>query len=261
MNSSAWQGTGPSVDVERTLAGLVWQFRVARNSPVRSILPDFLLLGGLLIAGFVAATIYLWQTNAARLQQMLRTSERLALATGAANVGIWDWNITEDQLLWDDAVYELFGVRREQFAGANDAWIAGLHPDDRLRMQEEIEMALRGEKEYDTQFRLLWPDKSVHYAQANGTVVRDESGKAVRMLGTNWDISERKRAEEELMTARDAAEDANRAKSEFLANMSHEIRTPMNGVLGMTELLLAHRARAQNSASTPSRYRALRTRC
>ena len=130
------------------------------------------------------------------------------------------------------------GSRRGQFGVAYEAWLAGLHPDDRLRMREEIEMALRGEKEYDTEFRLLWPDKSVHYAKANATVLRDESGQAVRMLGTNWDISERKRTEAELMNARDAAEDANRAKSEFLANMSHEIRTPMNGVVGMTELLL-----------------------
>ncbi len=68
--------------------------------------------------------------------------------------------------------------------------------------------------------------------------VRDESGRPLRLIGTTVDITERKRLEESLRYAKDAAEAANRAKDEFLANVSHEIRTPMNAILGMTELVL-----------------------
>ena len=103
---------------------------------------------------------------------------------------------------------------------------------------------MRGEKKFDTEFRVLWPDGSTHYIRALATVRRDASGQATHMVGTNWDITAQKRAEKKLIdlnqsleqeTAR--AESANAAKSDFLANMSHEIRTPLNGVLGMVGLL------------------------
>ncbi|HEX9109570.1 MAG TPA: PAS domain S-box protein, partial [Longimicrobiales bacterium] len=70
------------------------------------------------------------------------------------------------------------------------------------------------------------------------TAMRDDHGNVTGFIAIAWDVSERKRVEQALRMAKQAAEDAARAKSEFLANMSHEIRTPMNGVLGMTELLL-----------------------
>jgi two-component system sensor histidine kinase/response regulator len=81
-------------------------------------------------------------------------------------------------------------------------------------------------------------DGSVMWTSETARAVFDEDGKLVCFEGFIEDISQRKRTEEELYGARDAAEEASRAKGEFLANMSHEIRTPMNAIIGMTELLL-----------------------
>ncbi|MCZ4695226.1 PAS domain S-box protein [Ancylomarina euxinus] len=125
-------------------------------------------------------------------------TNRLKLATSAANIGIWDLDVINNVLFWDDSMYKLYGISSKTFLGAYEAWEAGLHPDDLLRGREEIQMALKGEKEFDTEFRVLWPDKSVHYIKANGFVTHDVSGKPIRILGTNMDITDRKLAEKQI---------------------------------------------------------------
>jgi len=129
-------------------------------------------------------------------EEMRRVSERLQLATRAAGIGIWDWDVVQDKLVWDDANYGLFGVRKEDFGGAYDAWAGTLAPEDFERITADVRAALRGEREYDTEFRVVWPDGSVHYLKADGQVFWDEAGRPLRMVGVNYDITERKQAEE-----------------------------------------------------------------
>jgi PAS domain S-box-containing protein len=183
---------------------------------------------------------------------LIETSERLTLATSAGGVGIWDYDVTRNVLRWDDQMYRLYGVPPNHFLGVYETWRNGLHPDDRERCHQEHQAALDGTKDFNTEFRVAWPDGTVHHIRALASVERDAAGRPLRMLGTNWDITALKQTAEGLResnrqlaaaTARATelaaeAARANAAKSEFLANMSHEIRTPMNGVIGMTGLLL-----------------------
>ena len=79
----------------------------------------------------------------------LRSSEeRLKLAIDAASLGIWDWDVEQDQLVWDDSMYRLYGVRKEEFSGAFDAWSKCLVPEDVARAKADVEAALRGDREY-----------------------------------------------------------------------------------------------------------------
>ncbi len=181
-----------------------------------------------------------------------RTADRLVLATRAGGVGIWDFDVLNNVLVWDDQMLGLYGVSRDRFCGAFEAWQAALHPEDRQRGEDEIHRAILGEGEFNTEFRVIWPDGSIHHIRALAFVDRDAAGKAIHVIGTNWDITRQKQAAEALLAsnlqlenethrANQLALDAERAtlaKSEFLANMSHEIRTPMNGIIGMTGLLL-----------------------
>jgi two-component system, sensor histidine kinase and response regulator len=198
-----------------------------------------------------------------RFQAMRDSEERLKLATRAGDIGIWDWDIVKNELVWDAQMYAQYGVRREDFSGAYEAWSSTLAPEAFNDATLAIKEALDGGREFAREFAILRPDGTKRIIKADSTTLRDASGRAVRMVGVNIDITERKQAEDSvrelnaelerrvrertaqledamvaLEKARDAAESETRAKSEFLANMSHEIRTPMNAIVGMTHLAL-----------------------
>lgn len=130
--------------------------------------------------------------------ELRRTSERLQLATRAAGIGIWDWDVLKDELIWDDAMYRLSGIRKEEFSGAYDAWAKSLAPEDFEWVSAEVQAALRGEREFAAEFRIVRPDGSVHFIKAASQTFRDTEGRPLRMVGVNYDITKRKRAEEEL---------------------------------------------------------------
>ena len=134
-----------------------------------------------------------------RAEETLRqTTDRLALAVRAGGVGVWDLDLRSGVLHWDDQMFELYGLEGDAFEGEYDDWVRGIHPDDRARVDEETQAALRGDAEYDTAFRVVWPDGSVHIVRALAMVERDESGVPARVIGTNWDITAAKEMEQAL---------------------------------------------------------------
>ncbi len=195
-----------------------------------------LLLAGLLHS--LLNTRYNARRLAVRLTADLqRTTERLAVATGAGGVGVWDYEVASGALIWDDQMFQLYGIERSGFSGAYDAWRAGLHPDDRDRADEEIRRALRGEGDFNTEFRVLHPDGTIRHLQAKARVQRDEKGQPIRVLGTNWDITVRKQAEEELLRTLASERELSALKSTFVSMVSHEFRTPLGAILGAAEML------------------------
>lgn len=138
-------------------------------------------------------------TERKRVEEALRTNEeRLKLATSAGGIGIWDWDVQANVLNWDDSMYALYGICKETFSGAYDAWTRTLYPDDRQFADGEIQAALRGEREFSPVFRVLRPDGSIRNIKAYAKVYRDAAGSPTRMIGTNFDITDLKRIEEEL---------------------------------------------------------------
>ncbi len=128
--------------------------------------------------------------------EIKRMSERLLLATQSADLGIWDWDVQRDTLEWDEAMCRIYGVSMQAFARNCDAWARTLHPEDRAEALAYLERIRAGEETYDTEFRILWPDGDVRYVKAYGRVQRDAAGRAVRVTGINFDVTDQRRAEE-----------------------------------------------------------------
>jgi len=170
---------------------------------------------------------------------------RNELAVNAAVIGVWDWFVAENRLLWDERMYRLYGVNPEHFSGSFDDWRRCVHPDDLTWCEDELHQSLDGLKAFDIEFRVIWPDGSLHYLRGTAAVEHDGNGAPLRMTGVNYDVTRRKEDEQALVRALGVAQAANRAKSNFVANVSHEIRTPLNVVLGLAQVL-SHEALTAN---------------
>ena len=134
------------------------------------------------------------------VEQVKGLTTRLQLATESANVGVWDWDVVGNELVWDKVMYQLYGIDPNKFGGAYAAWLAGIHPKDAVRANEAIQMALTGDKQYDTEFRVVLPNGNVRWLKATAMVQRGADGKPLKMIGTNWDITESKCAQSELQS-------------------------------------------------------------
>ena len=108
----------------------------------------------------------------------LRVSEeRLKLAIDAASLGIWDWDVEQDRLVWDDLMYRLYGVRKEEFSGALDAWSRCLVPEDVARAKADVEAALRGDREFRSDFRVRRADGAIRIIRGVALIIRNADGR------------------------------------------------------------------------------------
>lgn len=163
-------------------------------------------------------------------QQLLNLSNRLQLAIKATNIGIWDWDLVNENTVWDEEMFRIYNIDKNNCKSITEAWEAAVHPEDLLRVKEEMIQAINGEKEFDTIFRVLWKDHSIHFVKGHALVIYDENGKPGNMIGTNQDISEQKFAEEEILLL-------NHNLEQFASITAHDLQEPIRMVSGFLGLL------------------------
>jgi two-component system sensor histidine kinase/response regulator len=164
-------------------------------------------------------------------------TERLSLATSVAALGVWEWDVANSSMSWDDTMAEIYGFSLKQ-ESPYEQWKNAVYPEDLPAAEGALKKVMDEKGRAAVDFRIKRRDGAIRYLSAAEGVVLDEGGNVSKIIGVNIDVTTRRKVEADLQRAKDDAEAANRAKSEFLANMSHEIRTPMNGIMGMTELVL-----------------------
>jgi PAS domain S-box-containing protein len=152
-----------------------------------------------------------------RLASELRTTrdeQRLALAAG--RLGILRWDLETTAVSLDETAESLLGLKPGTFDGTSEAWISILHPDDRQRVLSVLDRALESRGSYDLEYRVRWPDGSIHWLQGRGQVTVDDAGNVTGRIGCMTDITARRLAEEERAHLL-AVERATRADAETVA--------------------------------------------
>lgn len=127
-----------------------------------------------------------------------QNEEHLAMATNAAQMGTWEWNIGDNTAKWSDETKRIFGRQLNEPEGTNDEFYSWIHPDDRLHVEQAIDRAVQEGSPYEAEYRMLLPEGVVRWVRGKGQVLRDEAGNPQRMVGLNADITDQKRAAEAL---------------------------------------------------------------
>ena len=124
--------------------------------------------------------------------------ERLQLALSAGNMGIFDWDIVSGAIVWSEGHARLFGMRLEDFDGRYETFAQCVHPDDLVIINQAVDIARTDHTQFRQEFRVIWPDGSVHWIAGQGKFIYDSGGNALRMSGVVMGIDTHKHAEERL---------------------------------------------------------------
>jgi PAS domain S-box-containing protein len=165
--------------------------------------------------------------------------ERALFALSAAGVGVWR-RLGPERAYWNEAMYRLRGLEPDDPRPIPELAQVCLHPEDRAswaQISERYAGAGHSEETNEWEFRVVWPDGSVHWLVSRGRSICDEQGRPLYMTGINVDVTERHQAQAVALEGQRLAQ-LKRTQSEFLARVSHELRTPMNAVLGFSQLMV-----------------------
>jgi PAS domain S-box-containing protein len=135
-------------------------------------------------------------TLEAARNQLRKSNERFAIAADSAGIGIWEFDVVSNSLAWDERMYRIYGLAHGPDTAPYLLWANSLHPDDRVRCEAQIVAAIRGEGEFDTEFRIVRPNGEVRHVKAASRTLYAADGSALKMTGVNLDVTEQRRTEQ-----------------------------------------------------------------
>ena len=162
---------------------------------------------------------------------------RLEVMLAASGTGFWEWDIASGQLTWSDAIFGSTAWSPSRRAPDFATYLEIIHPDDRGRFASAIEARWPGAAAVRPRVPGGLAGRAVHWTHGAGRVLSDDGGRAVRMIGTGQDITERRRVEEQRDRLLADERRAGEFREAFIDVISHELRTPITTILGLTQIL------------------------
>jgi two-component system, cell cycle sensor histidine kinase and response regulator CckA len=182
------------------------------------------------------------ESHLEQMEETLRVSvERNRLATSAAKIGVWDWNIKTGEFYIDPNIKAILGYTDDEIPNDIEVWVKYVHPEDSKAVMEAAQACLDGKTvEYIFEHRMLHKDGSHRWIMVRGKAIRDESGNAVRLVGTDADITERKQTEEALRESEEKLARLNKMESMGLlaGGVAHDLNNILSGIIAYPDLLL-----------------------
>jgi len=126
-----------------------------------------------------------------RIEKELNESDnRFYLAQKAGGIGTFDWNIENNEIIWTDELDKIYGLTSGSFKGKYENWVELIYPEDRERVKDEQKKSIKNHKDWTDFFRIIWPDKSIHWIKAQTMTIYNKENQPIRMIGVNFDITE-----------------------------------------------------------------------
>jgi PAS domain S-box-containing protein len=192
-----------------TTGGLTHAVEISSLSLVAISSATIIILGLTILASLVDRRFsanameraHLIEGATAAREALAQTEERLRLTLKSTGIAVWTWNIAANSIEADENCSVLFGLPIGEFPKGIEGFSVMLHPDDRERVQQEVGASVERGAEYDTEFRVVWPDGTVRFVAARGKVYHGREGQPERFTGVTWDVTDRRQTEEKLRAA------------------------------------------------------------
>ncbi|MBX9778954.1 MAG: PAS domain-containing protein [Chitinophagaceae bacterium] len=180
--------------------------------------------------GFMAIENDVTRRKEAQIQQQ-ELLQRLTLATDSAQIGIWEIDINDGNIIWDDKMFEIYGYEKNSSIPPYKIWKEAVHPEDIVMMESIIDELIEGKRDINSaMYRIKMPNGRTRYIESHAIVKKSAQGKVLRLIGTNRNVTDDVLVQEKLKTQ-------NKILRDIAFIQSHEVRRPLANILGVIEVL------------------------